>query len=120
MLQFFWKLLVRMKNPTCTIQAETLTRNVSFEDKVTIEKGCFIGADKIGRYTFIGMNSYVDKSTASIGRFCSIAMGAKIGMRNHPMEWVSTHPFTYNRKYGFVPQNVQIEGVNDRKTVIGN
>lgn len=87
---------------------------------MTCEKGCFIGADKIGRYTFIGINSYVDKSTASIGRFCSIAMGAKISLNNHPMEWVSTHPFLYNKKYGFVPSSVFVEGVSDKKTTIGN
>lgn len=120
MLQLFWKILLRLKYPGCTLHGDTFTKNVSFEDKVTIEKGCFIGSDKIGRYTFIGMNSYVDKSVASIGRFCSIAMGAKIGLNNHPMEWVSTHPFTYNKKYGFVKENVTVPGVNTKRTVIGN
>lgn len=120
MLLFLWKCLLRLKNPSCTLQADTFTRNVSFEDHVTCEKGCFIGADKIGRYTFIGINSYVDKSTASIGRFCSIAMGAKISLNNHPMEWVSTHPFLYNKKYGFVPSNVPVQGVSDKKTTIGH
>lgn len=120
MLQFFWKLFVRIKNSSCTIHADTLTRNVNFEECVRIEKGCFIGADKIGRYTFIGLNSYVDKSVSSIGRFCSIAMGAKIGLNNHPMDWVSTHPFLYNKRYEFVPENISVEGVNDKRTVIGN
>jgi acetyltransferase-like isoleucine patch superfamily enzyme len=120
MFLFLWKCYLRLKNPSCTLQADTFTRNVNFEDHVTCEKGCFIGADKIGRYTFIGINSYVDKSTASIGRFCSIAMGAKISLNNHPMEWVSTHPFLYNKKYGFVPSSVFVEGVSDKKTTIGN
>ncbi len=120
MLQFFWKLLVRLKNSSCTIHAETLTRNVKFEDHVTIEKGCFIGADHIGRYSFIGIHSYVDKNTKSIGRFCSIAMGAKIGLSNHPMEWVSTHPFLYSKKYEFVSENIAVENVKDKKTIIGN
>ncbi|HET6990385.1 MAG TPA: CatB-related O-acetyltransferase, partial [Bacteroidia bacterium] len=86
----------------------------------TVEKGSYIGADKIGRYTFIGMNSYVDKSVSGIGRFCSIAMDAKIGLKNHPMEWVSTHPFLYTKKYGFVNENSVIPGIGDQKTSIGN
>jgi virginiamycin A acetyltransferase len=109
-----------MKNPSCTIHADTLTRNVKFEDHVTIEKGCYIGADLIGRYSFVGIHSYVDKSVSSIGRFCSIAMGAKIGLNNHPMEWVSTHPFLYSKKYEFVNENISLPGVNDQRTIIGN
>lgn len=119
-LQFIWKLFVRIKNPTCSIHAETLTRNVKFEDHVRIESGCFIGAAKIGRYTFIGKDSYVDKSTETIGRFCSIAMGTKISLQNHPMKWVSTHPFSYAKRYGFVATNIAIEGVTTGKTKIGN
>ncbi len=120
MLLFLWKCYLRLKNPSCRLHADTFTRNVNFEEHVTCEKGSYIGADKIGRYTFIGMNSYVDKSTSSIGRFCSIAMGAKISLNNHPMEWVSTHPFLYNKKYKFVDANVSVAGVNNKKTIIGN
>ena len=94
--------------------------NVKFEDHVRIESGCFIGASLVGRYTFIGKDSYVDKSTESIGRFCSIAMGTKISLQNHPMKWVSTHPFTYTKRYGFVESNISIEGVTTWKTKIGN
>src|ERR1017187_4949290 len=119
LVQFLWKQYVRIKNPTCTIQASMLAKDVHFEKHVTIEHGCYIGAKKIGKYTFIGMNSYVDKSTASIGSFCSIAMGAKISLQNHPHEWVSTHPFTYRKKYGFVPENISIEGITTKKTTIG-
>jgi virginiamycin A acetyltransferase len=119
-LQFFWKLFVRMKHPSCTIHAATLTKNVNFEDHVRVESGCFIGASMIGRYTFIGQDSYVDKSTESIGRFCSVAMGTKISLQNHPMKWVSTHPFSYTKRYGFTDKNIAIEGVTTGKTKIGN
>ena len=119
-VQYLWKQYTRFKNPSCTINANILAKDVSFEKHITIEDGCYIGAKKIGKYTFIGMNSYVDKSTASIGRFCSIAMNAKISLNNHPHEWVSTHPFTYRKKYGFVSENIHIEGINNKSTTIGN
>jgi virginiamycin A acetyltransferase len=118
--QWAWRNYMRLKNPTCTINADTLARQVTLEDHVTLEKGSYIGAKKIGRYSFIGLNSYVDKSTESIGRFCSIAMSAKISMKNHPMDWISSHPFTYHKSYGFVHDNFTIPGLTDKKTKIGH
>jgi len=118
--QFLWRQIVRMQNPSCSIGSGILAKDVQFEKHVTIESGSYIGAQKIGKYTFIGMNSYVDKSTASIGRFCSIAMNARISLNNHPLDRVSTHPFTYHKKYGFVAETEKITGINDKKTIIGN
>ncbi len=120
LVQFIWRQYTRLKNPSCKIGTGILAKDVVFEKNVTIEHGCYLGAKKIGKYTFIGMNSYVDKSTASIGRFCSIAMGAKISLNNHPLDWVSTHPFTYNKNYGFVSENITVEGINTKSTSIGN
>jgi len=120
LVQFLWRQYVRVKNPSCSIHASILAKNTHFEKYVTVEYGCYVAAKKIGKYTFVGMNSYIDKSTTSIGRFCSIAMNAKISLQNHPHEWVSTHPFTYRKKYGFVPKNIAIEGINTKKTTIGN
>lgn len=119
-VQWFWRQYMRVMNPSCTIDAHTLARDVHLEKKVTIEHGCYVGAQRIGKCTFIGAGSYIDKSTASIGRFCSIAMGCRISLKDHPMDRVSTHPFTYSRKYGYVSQNERIEGVSDQRTVIGH
>ena len=120
LVQFLWRQYIRLKNPTCSINAQILAKNIVFEKHVTIEHGCYIGAKNIGKYTFVGMNSYIDKSTVSIGRFCSIAMNAKISLQNHPHTWVTSHPFTYRKKYGFVSNDIQIEGINTKKTTIGN
>lgn len=120
LVQFLWRQYVRFKNPSCAIHANALAKNVQFGKHVTIEPGCYFAAKKIGKYSFVGINSYVDKSTESIGSFCSIAMNAKISLQNHPHEWISTHPFTYRKKYGFVPENIDIDGVNTKKTIIGN
>ncbi len=111
---------MRLKNPSCTIDADILAKHVVLEESVTLEKGCYIGAKKIGKCTFIGMNSYVDKSTASIGRFCSIAMNARISLKNHPLDWVSTHPFTYNKNYGYINENLVLDGITNKETIIGN
>lgn len=61
---------------------------------------------EIGRYTYGGWQ--IDNSIAPgtrIGSFCSIAGGVRIGGTNHPLEWVSTHPFLWLANRGFVERN---------------
>ena len=47
----------------------------------------------LGDHSFIQKNSRV--MNADIGKFCSIAAGVRIGLGNHPMGMVSTHPAFY-------------------------
>jgi len=37
-----------------------------------------------------------------IGRFSSIALGLKVFLRNHPYDYLSTHPFFYNKECGIL------------------
>lgn len=53
----------------------------------------FASSTAIGAFSyFVGPN--VD-ACASIGRYCSIAAGARIGDPEHPVDWMSTSPFQY-------------------------
>jgi acetyltransferase-like isoleucine patch superfamily enzyme len=53
----------------------------------------FASSTAIGAFTyFVGPN--VD-ACASIGRYCSIADGVRIGDPEHPVDWMSTSPFQY-------------------------
>ena len=45
---------------------------------------------KIGKYSYIGNNSFV--SDTNIGNFTSISTDCYIGGTSHPTEWVSTSP----------------------------
>lgn len=47
----------------------------------------------IGAYTYIRQFSRIERGTACIGRYCSIAPGVSIGDGNHTIDWLSTHPF---------------------------
>lgn len=40
-----------------------------------------------------------------IGSFCSIAPGVRLGGVEHPLEYVSTHPFLWLANRGFVPRD---------------
>ena len=117
--QLLYRYFVRLQNPTCTIRAESLSRNVRFEKWVTVETGSHIQADLIGKYSYINKCSLVEKNTI-IGRFCSIAYNVKIGLGNHPVGWVSTHQFAYDPKYKFIDQRRQFQTDEKKQTVIGN
>ncbi len=120
MIQFFWKLFLQIMHPSCKIRAASIARNVKMEKGVTLGYGSHICASFIGKYTFINKYCLIDKNTVSIGRFCSIAYNVKIGLGNHPTAWLSTHPFSYLKKYGFVKNDSSFEGEIKGNTIIGN
>ena len=119
-VQFLWKNYLRVKHPNCRIRAASIARHVKFEKGVTLEYGSHIQAGRIGRYTYISKYCLIDKPTESIGSFCSIAYNAKIGLGSHPVDWISTHPFAYDGKYGFIKESIPFEEGPEKKTIIGN
>lgn len=120
MIQFIWKIVFRILNPSCAIHAASISRNVKLEKNVTLAYGCHIQADAIGKHTYINKYSLIDKNTKSIGRFCSIAYNVKIGLAGHPTNWISTHTFGYEKKYGFISQNRSFDEMVPERCVIGN
>lgn len=94
------------------------------------EKSTFEGYNRItGRSSIynshIGSYTYAVGASignATVGKFCSIAMGAKVGgLGSHPTSYVSTHPIFYSAKrqcgISFSEEDYFKE---DNKTVIGN
>ena len=81
---------------------------LSFFDKPDrIKKHKFIKKSygiEIGKYTYGYSLRNISKGT-KIGAFCSIAPGVSIGLMNHPMQFVSTHPFLYYKSRGFIDKN---------------
>ena len=79
--------------------------------KAIIAKGCVFSGHtiitenaKIGAFTY-GYN--VNINNAIIGEYCSLAPDVKIGLDEHPLDKISTHPHFY-------------EKIAQKKTVIGN
>lgn len=68
-------------------------------------KDCFAATRKplckhIGRHTYLGNDVFVSSSETKIGAFCSIAGNVAIGPSQHPLNFLSTHPFQYlEREY---------------------
>lgn len=48
----------------------------------------------IGRYTYISTGTTLVNAT--LGSFCSIGPNVLIGLGNHPIDWLSTHPSFYS------------------------
>jgi acetyltransferase-like isoleucine patch superfamily enzyme len=77
----------------------------------------------IGKWTYIGGNTRVGSKT-KIGAYCSIGQGVKIAPADHPMSYLSTHPFQYDKKlfngvpgYDFPKKKPRLRR---RETKIGN
>lgn len=72
---------------------------------------------EIGLYSYGGcFNPYSIAPFTTIGRYCSFASGIRIFNGNHPMSFMSTHPFFYNPYYGYVPEEL----ITRTRLVIGN
>ena len=76
---------------------------------------------KIGAYTYFRSDIRV-ASFESIGRYCSIARGVRIGEGTHPIDWLSTHPFTHDSSYTGCVDKVQDASylLPKSDTIIGN
>ncbi len=74
-----------------------------------IRKGSFVyGQLKMGRYSYIsGPDTLV--FDAEIGNFCSIARSVCIGMPDHDISFVSTHPCFYSGFYGLLNKTIPLK-----------
>lgn len=97
-----------------------------------VESPCYLNGARLstfdGEMKRIGAYSYFRSdiriaSFASIGRYCSVARGVRIGDENHHLDWVSTHPFVVNPRYtGASKEHFQYEKASTvvKPTVIGH
>ncbi|HBM90665.1 MAG TPA: hypothetical protein DD400_02140 [Rhodospirillaceae bacterium] len=73
----------------------------SFERSLTLETPTFIPKGvRFYETNSIGFLSYLSEESrffnTTIGRYCSIAESVFSGIQQHPVDRISTHPFTYN------------------------
>jgi virginiamycin A acetyltransferase len=72
------------------------------------------GGVRIGAYTYgecFALGAF--PTGVSIGRYCSIAPGVRVFIRNHPTERLSMHPFFYNAHLGMVSSDTISNGTLD-------
>ncbi|MET0986975.1 MAG: CatB-related O-acetyltransferase [Steroidobacteraceae bacterium] len=107
-------------------------------DTLVYERPCYVfqaqrmKACTLGAFTYIngqGKDSFYD---CRIGRFCSIAEGVVAGAYEHPMQWLSSHPFLFTGPeregifYGFAEyarlatDRSRVAEINPAQTILGH
>jgi len=54
------------------------------------------GSVELGQFTYVNVNTVIYPHV-SIGSYCSIARNCEIGVANHPIEYLSSHPFQFDK-----------------------
>lgn len=96
----------------CVLQEAVVDKTAAICSGVRFYRG------KIGKYSYIGNNSFV--SDTNIGNFTSISTDCYIGGTSHPTDWVSTSPVFHKweniMKKNFARHEFEIF----KRTTIGN
>ncbi|MCE3280289.1 MAG: hexapeptide repeat-containing protein acetyltransferase [Bacteroidetes bacterium] len=71
-----------------------------------------------GKYIYIANNTYIG-FCSKIGSFTSISFGVKIGLREHPLVFVSSSPVFYAKRRGWVSDD-RFNETSDGMVEIGN
>jgi len=112
--------LLEKKYPTCQFYPDTtLCKNSRLGKHNVLFQNSYLLHSEIGDHTFIQKNSAVH--FAKIGKFCSIASGVTIGLGQHPLEQVSSHPAFYSAVQPVAKTFSSSESFEPfQKTVVGN
>jgi len=117
----FFLIYKHFKYPKTQIETNFVMPGVKIGEGTIVRSGCKIQKNvKIGSYTFINENTQIDTNCESIGSFCSISHGVKIGMGSHPLHFVSTSPIFYEPYRGYVSEQKYNEFEDKGYTIIGN
>ena len=77
-----------------------ISNNTTFGVGCRLGGPVYIAGSSIGDYSYVETGCRI--SAATIGRFCSIAPYALVGLAEHPVEgFVSTHPMFYRHAPGY-------------------
>ena len=107
-----YRLLFTKISPFAVVQQAKINK------KAAICSGTKFYRSSIGKYSYIGRNSFVNNT--SIGSFCSISGNCFIGGTSHPENWVSTSSVFHKWKNVFRKNFSKFEFDIFSETSIGN
>lgn len=73
----------------------------------------------LGKHTYLGTTVFISNRDTKIGAFCSIAGNVGIGPSQHPLSFLSTHPFQYLGRDKLTPKH-KVEFEYAKPVEIGN
>jgi len=117
----YFSIYKHFKYPTCKINTNFIMPNVILGKEVIIRSGCKVQNNiSIGDYTSINENTQIDTNCKSIGKYCSISHGVKIGMGSHPIYHLSTSTVFYEQYRGYIDEQLFDEYEDKGFTIIGH
>lgn len=99
-------------SPFCILKKAKVDKTAAICTKVRFYRG------KIGKYSYIGNNSFV--CDTDIGNFTSISTDCYIGGTTHPIDWVSTSPVFHKHENIMKKNFARHEFEIFKRTTIGN
>ena|ERR1039457_4018504 len=96
-LKDYIKLLrLRRAYPDCIINSSLVAGNITIGSHCALSNNVYVASNvTIGNYSQINPGTMI--GSGEIGKFCSIAPGCLIGMPEHPVNYISTSPHTYDQ-----------------------
>lgn len=67
-----------------------------WEGPTRTNRAAFAGACRFGAFSYAADGGFW---ATDVGRYCSIGASAHVGHFSHPMSWLSTNPFQYQRSF---------------------
>lgn len=96
--------------PTCRLYSLIQPSILNTANQLCVERNVTIKnpSIRIEKHVYIGNNTLIDACN-KIGAFSSISSDVKIGMRNHPLEFISTSPIFYSRYRNWLTESTYNE-----------
>lgn len=117
----YWAYLyLKRKYPTCIFYPGVgVDAKTNLGDYIVLFRNVNVYKSAIKDHTFVQSGSTIN--CAVIGKFCSIASGVHIGLGQHPLKWVSTHPAFYSKTQPIAVTFAEKDEFEPfQKTVIGH
>lgn len=111
---------IKKKNPTLRIGAYSQVVNCKFGNWNIVYDYAKLVDVEMGDFSYVGASSV---QYCTIGKYCSIAEGVKIGLGSHPLFLESTHPAFYSTQSPWknvITPNVCQEIVEYKRVLIGD
>jgi acetyltransferase-like isoleucine patch superfamily enzyme len=82
--------------PDCTLEQDAESYGTTLADHVQLQRGAQLTDTTIGRYSYVGWQSFLNRVTT--GSFCSIGPGVQAGLGEHPIDRGTTSPAFYSTR----------------------
>lgn len=107
-------IIKKIKDKCISYKWKAIIVNAQLGKKIFISKNAFISNSVINDFSSVGRNTTIVHT--ELGKYCSISWNVTIGATQHPFDRISTHAFSYIKRFGFVEEDKRFVS----KTIVGN